>query len=100
MTATDDDHKDLDQLADFVLSTIKSGKVDIMGALGIGAPLKRQAGNIGPAMGHLLRRYCRDDPKVSALVDLAVTQSPAFAQLAERLGLIIKPVEPLARDSA
>lgn len=89
---------DLDQLAGFILTTIRSGKIDIAGAWNLGGPLKRQAGNITPAMGHLLRRYCREDEKVSALVELAMAQSPAFRQLAERMGLVVKPVEPLTPD--
>lgn len=94
----DQQNADLDQLAGFILATIKTGKIDIGGAWNLGAPLKRQAGNLSPAMGHLLRRYCREDEKVSALVELAMAQSPAFRTLAERMGLVVKPVEPLTPD--
>lgn len=94
----DQQDADLDQLAGFILATIKTGKIDIAGAWNLGTPLKRQAGNLSPAMGHLLRRYCREDGKVSALVELAMAQSPAFRLLAERMGLVIKPAEPLSPD--
>lgn len=97
---TDADRKDLDQLADFVLGTLRSGKIDIAGAWGVGAPLKRQAGKLGPATGHMLRRYCREDPQASALLGLAAQQSPAVAKLLERLGLQPKDVEAEVKPDA
>jgi len=85
--------EDFDQLSAFVLETIKSGNINIAKALGVGKPLKRQAGKLPKAMGHLVKRYCQDDPQASGLVELASQQSPAFAKLAEQWGLRVKEAE-------
>jgi hypothetical protein len=85
--------QDFDNLSGFVLDTIRSGKVDLVGALRIGGPLKRQAGQLDKALGHLIRRYSVEDEKAAALIELAKQQSPAFAKLAERLGLGAKDVD-------
>jgi hypothetical protein len=85
--------QDFDALSGFVLDTIRTGKVDIVGAMKIGGPLKRQAGKMDKALGHLIRRYSVEDEKAAAMLELAKQQSPAFAKLAERWGLGAKDVE-------
>jgi hypothetical protein len=89
----DETFRDFDHLSGFVLETIRLGKVDIVGAMKIGGPLKRQAGKLDQALGHLIRRYSVEDEKAAALIELAKQQSPAFAKLAERLGLGAKDAD-------
>lgn len=85
--------EDFDTLSGFVLETLKSGQIGIAKAMLMGKPLKRQANKLPQAMGHLVKRYCQDDEKAAALVELASQQSPAFAKLAESWGLKLKEVE-------
>jgi hypothetical protein len=84
---------DFDALSGFVLETLQSGQIGIAKAMAMGKPLKRQAGKLPQAMGHLVKRYCQDDEKAAALVELASQQSPAFATLAERWGLKVKDAD-------
>jgi hypothetical protein len=84
---------DLDFLADFVLRAVKTGDVNILQAMKLPPALKRQAGKLDQTVGHIVRRYAREDEKASALIDLAVMQSPAFKSLAERWGLIVTQAE-------
>jgi|OM-RGC.v1.030506602 hypothetical protein len=94
MAKNDDaNFQDLDALSGFVLNTIRTGKVDLVGAVKIGGPLKRQAGNMDKALGHLIRRYSVEDEKAAAMLELAKQQSPAFAKLAERWGLGAKDAD-------
>lgn len=99
MPPNDQQREDLDCLADFVLETVRTGKIDIVKGMKVGSPLKRQAGKVDAAVGHIMRRYCREDEKVNALIELAAQQSPAFASLAERFGLRVKEVEPEVKDA-
>jgi hypothetical protein len=85
--------EDFDSLSGFVLDTIKSGNINIGKAMGVAKPLKRQAGKLPTAMGHLIKRYCQEDEQASGLIELARQQSPAFAKLAERFGLVVKEAE-------
>ncbi len=95
----DSPQEDLDFLADFILEAVKTGKVDIMKGIALGGPLKRQAGQMDRMVGHVIQRHCREDPKTSMLIDLAAQQSPAFAKLAAKWGLLVKPAgEPEVKD--
>jgi hypothetical protein len=91
--ADQEETDDFDVLSGFVLETLKTGQIGIVKAMAMGKPLKRQAGKMPKAMGHLVRRYCQDDEKAAALIELASQQSPAFAKLAESWGLKLKEVE-------
>jgi hypothetical protein len=96
----DDPTKDLDFLADFILEAVKTGKVDILKGMALGGPLKRQVGQMDRMVGHVIQRHCREDPKTSMLIDLAAQQSPAFAKLAAKWGLLVKPAsEPEVKEA-
>lgn len=84
---------DFDALSDFMLTTIKTGEIGFKKAMKLSDPLKRQAGKLPQAMGHLVKRYCQEDDKAGALIELASQQSPAFAKLAEQWGLRVKDAE-------
>lgn len=85
--------EDFDVLSGFVLETLKTGQIGLVKAASMGKPLKRQAGKLPQAMGHLVKRYCQDDEKAAGLIELASQQSPAFAKLAESWGLKVKEAE-------
>lgn len=104
MSKTKPPDHDLDDLADFLLKTVRTGSIDIMGAMKMGPVLKRKAGSVDHLVGRVVQRHCREDEKTAALLTLAAQQSPAFAKLADRLGLIVKdatpdPSEPEVKDA-
>jgi hypothetical protein len=92
-TPDNQEAEDFEALSTFMLETLKTGQIGIAKAMALGKPLKRQAGKMPKAMGHLVKRYCQDDEKAAALVELASQQSPAFAKLAESWGLRLKDAE-------
>ena len=91
---------DLDFIADFILRAVKTGDVNLIQAMKLPPALKRQSGKMDVAMGHIMRRYAHEDEKASALIELAVMQSPAFKQLADRWGLTVKEAEALKPDES